>query len=265
MLRLLALTFRNAVIGQSVEFQAGQFCQRDGLSYLGTQAFGDRRRRFRRRKPALLGQPSTMSLGHRSCHLSQMPLNPTQAPSLSRRPIAEGLDAAAEAHATPVRLRSRLSRSKQASLKAVLTRSGCASPKCSRFKGAAALTPSMNSRRRPKIAFPTCSIIKLNSHAIGRIHRSFTPILKPNVTGIIDPGARCDAHLIDNVQAPAILGHKGGNGRRTTHAILHAAICAGQIHQRLRRRTGHAKHRRQSRYRYQFRFHRDHTFLQSYI
>jgi len=59
-LRLLALTFRNVVIGQSVEFQAGRFCQRDGLSYLGTQAFDDRPRHFHRRKQPIPKRPNAV-------------------------------------------------------------------------------------------------------------------------------------------------------------------------------------------------------------
>src|SRR5262245_54758639 len=70
-------------------------------------------------------------------------------------------------------------------------------------------------------AMPNAAIVELNRQAVRREKRALAPILGPQMAGIIHPGARREAGLVDQIHVPALHGDERVAG---SQAVLHAAI-----------------------------------------
>lgn len=72
---------------------------------------------------------------------------------------------------------------------------------------------------------PHGAFIKLNRQPVRGINGAFIPILRPEVTPIIDPCPRWLADFIDEVEVPTVLRDEGKAGPA---AILNALVRAGK-------------------------------------
>src|SRR5215469_966612 len=77
-------------------------------------------------------------------------------------------------------------------------------------------------RRQPEVSLPDRSTVELDRQAVGRIDGALLKVLDPNVSRPVDPGARRDAGLGQQIHIPAILRDVGGPAGDAGRAQLHA-------------------------------------------
>src|SRR5712691_5157251 len=106
------------------------------------------------------------------------------------------------------------------------------------------LSAARRKQRRRDEALPDRAAVELNGHAVGREDRAGLPIVGPDVAGIVDPGARRLAGLVEQAQLPAVLGDEGRLLVQPGITQLHANILPGEIDLR-RRRCGRRRQYRQ--------------------